>query len=291
MEENTTYKDFAFIEQYTPIEGTTVYFNTEKTSTAKKNDCYTAGSVGSSVTLTAEANKFVSTSSVADANEQAVSWLAANTQSYANNLGTCSVRQTAWRGLNPSCVIEPSTTLSPFNYMVVRYKWALGAGRDFDTYTGFINTGIDILDNKWMGWGHGFNNEIPLNSTPDVSYIMWGGDNTQANGVESCLVNFSKVTTDYPALNTIQMRMAGSWYGELGSGNIDVEITTYLGGTMSKSGYDIINTGGTQVQQLVFSKTVPKQGQGLSNNIESVTNVGFITYTKESSTGQIVITY
>lgn len=290
MEENTTYKTFAFIEQYQPVEGTTVYYNTEKTLATIKNDCYSEGD-GTSVTLIANANKFVSTVSVADANEQAESWLSANGQAYANNLGTCGFRATAWRGAEPSCVIEPTTTLSPFNYMVVRYKWALGAGRDLDTYTGFINTGIETLDNKWMGWGHGFNNEIPLNSTADISYIMWGGDNTQTNGVESCLVNFTKVTEDYPSLNTIQMRMAGSWYGELGSGNIDVEITTYLGGTMTRSGYDIINDGGTQVQQLTFSKRVPKQGQSLSTNIELVTNIGFITFTKASSTGQIVITY
>ncbi|MEN2416398.1 DUF5977 domain-containing protein [Flavobacterium mesophilum] len=290
MEENTLYKPFAYLEQYTPPEGTTVYYNTEKTLSATKNDCYNEGG-GTSVTLTADANKFISTTSIADANEQAESWLSANAQAYANNLGTCGFRETAWRGANPSCVIEPTTTLSPFNYMVVRYKWALGAGRDFDTYTGFINTGIEILDNKWMGWGHGFNNQIPYNSDAGTSYIMWGGDNTQTNGVESCLVNFSKVIEDYSSLNTIQMRMAGSWYGELGSGNIDVEITTYLGGTMSQSGYDIINTGGTQIQQLTFSKKVPKQGQGLSNNIEAVTNIGYITYTKESLTGKIVITY
>ncbi len=174
--------------------------------------------------------------------------------------------------------------------MVIRYKWALGAGEDFDTYTGIINTGT-ALDNKWMGWGHGFNNEVPENAIAADSYIMWAGDNTQANGVESCLVNFSKITTDYPTLNTIQVRMAGSWYRKLGTGNIDVEITTYLGGTMEKSGFDMKNNGGTLVDQKNFSKRVPIQGTTLSKNIESVTNLGYITYTKDSSTGQIVINY
>jgi hypothetical protein len=263
------------------------YYNIEKSLTATKNDC-AAGVIGSSVTLTANANQFVSTISVADANAQADAWLAANVQAYANNAGTSRV--TAWRGANPSCVIEPTTTLSPFNYMVVRYKWALGAGQDFDTYTGIVNTGTS-LDNKWMGWGHGFNNEIPVNAVAADSYIMWAGDNTQANGVESCLVNFSKITTDYPALNTIQVRMAGSWYNSVSTGNIDIEVTTYLGGTMVKSGYDIINNGGTQVQQQTFSNRVPIQGKALAKNIDSVTNLGYITYSKNSATGQIVITY
>ncbi|MFC4477277.1 DUF5977 domain-containing protein [Flavobacterium chungangensis] len=263
------------------------YYNIAKSLTAAKNDC-AAGVMGTSVTLTANANQFVSTISVEDANAKADAWLAANVQAYANNTGSCRI--TAWRGVNPSCVVEPNVILSPFNYMVIRYKWALGAGEDFDTYTGIINSGTP-LDNKWMGWGHGFNNEIPTNALAADSYIMWAGDNTQANGVEACLVNFSKITTDYPTLNTVQVRMAGSWYRKLGTGNIDVEVVTYLGGTMQKSGYDIINVGGTLVDRKNFSKKVPIQGTNLAKNIEAVTNLGFITYIKDSSTGQIVIKY
>jgi hypothetical protein len=263
------------------------YYNIAKSLTAAKNDC-AAGVIGTSVTLTANANQFVSTDSVEDANAKADAWLAANVQAYANNTGSCRV--TAWRGVNPSCVVEPTTELSPFNYMVIRYKWALGAGQDLDTYTGIVNSGTS-LDNKWMGWGHGFNDEIPVNALAADSYIIWAGDNTQANGVESCLVNFSKITTDYPNLNTVQVRMAGSWYRTVGTGNIDVEIVTYLGGIMDKSGYDIINVGGTLVQQINLAKSVPIQGTNLSKNIDSVTDLGYIMYTKDSSTGQIVIKY
>ncbi|WP_268847405.1 DUF5977 domain-containing protein [Flavobacterium aestivum] len=263
------------------------YYNKAKSLTATKNDC-AAGVIGTSVTLTANANQFVSTISLEDANAKADAWLIANVQAYANNAGTCRI--TAWRGINPSCVVEPTTTLSPFNYMVIRYKWALGAGQDFDTYTGIVNSGTS-LDNKWMGWGHNFGNELPNDTIAADSYIMWAGDNTQANGIESCLVNFSKITADYPTLNTIQVRMAGSWYTSVGTGNIDIEVTTYLGGTMVKTGYDMINVGGTMIDQKNFSKKVPIQGKALAQNIESVTNLGYITYSKNSSTGQIVITY
>ncbi|PJJ08660.1 hypothetical protein CLU83_1946 [Flavobacterium sp. 1] len=289
MDGNTEYRPFALLEQYTPDEGATEYYNTLRTLTAVKNDC-SDGTVGSSVTLTANANHFVSTESVADANTQADSWLAANGQAYANNLGTCNIRTTAWRGINPSCVIEPTTALSPFDYMVIRYKWTLGAGEDLDTYTGIVNTGTP-LDNKWMGWQHGFGNELPELAEAANSYIMWAGDNQGLNGIESCLVNFSKITSDYPALNTVQVRMAGSWFKPVATGNIDVEITTYLGGTMDKSGFDILNTGGIQVQQLSFTKNVPIEGENLNNNIELVTSIGYITYTKSDATGQIVITY
>lgn len=286
MEENITYKPFAYIDQYNPVEGTSVYYNTEKTLAVKKNDCL-YGTAGNVVTLTAPANKFISTESVADANEQAESWLNANAQAYANNTGICTIRTTAWRGENPSCVLEPSTSLLPFDYMIVKYKWAFGAGADLDTFTGFVNTGINVLDNKWVGYG--LSNEVPASASAQDSYIMWGGDVTDVTGVETCLINFKKIKEDYSGLNDVMLRMAGVWWSSKNTGNIDVEITTYLGGTMAKIDKDIVNNNGQQVQQLNFSKNVAVQGNRLT--IEQVTNIGYINYSNNFSTANVVINY
>ncbi|MBS7253501.1 DUF5977 domain-containing protein [Flavobacterium branchiicola] len=286
MEENLTYKPFAYIDQYNPVEGTLVYYNTEKTLSVKKNDC-TYGTAGNLVTLTAPANKFVSTESIADANQQAESWLNANAQAYANNTGICSIRPTAWRGENPSCVVEPSTTLLPFDYMIIKYKWALGAGVDLDTFTGYINTGINTLDKKWVGFG--LSSEVPSSSIAQNSYIMWGGDETDITGTETCLINFKKLKADYSNLNDIQVRMAGVWWSSKNTGNIDVEITTYLGGTMTKVNKDIVNNNGKLVQSLNFSKNVSIQGKSLS--IDQVTNIGYINYSSNLSTANVVINY
>lgn len=286
MEENTTYKPFNYLENYTPIEGTEVYYNTEKTLAVKKNDC-SKGTTGNLVTLTASANKFVSTVNIADANEQAESWLNANAQAYANNTGICSIRETAWRGANPSCVIEPPTTLQPFDYMVIKYRWALGAGSDLDTFTGFVNTGIDTLDNQWVGYG--LKNELPLNAAAQDSYIMWGGDITDLTGTETCLINFKKVKEVYSNLNNIQVRMAAVWWSSKATGNIDVEITTFHGGTMEKVGKDIINNNGEQIQQLNFSKNISIQGKNLP--INDVAHIGYINYSNNLSTAKVIITY
>lgn len=197
-------------------------------------------------------------------------------------------RPTAWRGINQSCVVEDTTALSSFNFMVIKYKWANGAGADFDTFTGIINSGT-ILDTNWVGYGQG-QPSIPDATTIDLAYVYWAGDNTsQAAGSEAVLINFSKITTDFPSLTQIITKMAGAWYASILSGNIDIEIKTYLGGTMSKSGYDIINTGGTLVQTVNFSKNIPIRST--TANINDATGIGFITYTKSSTTGQIIITY
>lgn len=286
MEENTTFKPFEYLDHYTPVEGLQVYYNTAKTLTLKKNDCV-KGTTGNPVTLTANANKFVSTVSTIEANEQAESWLNANAQAYANNTGTCGIRPTAWRGANPSCVLEPPTTLLPFDYMVIKYKWAPGAGVDLDTFTGFVNTGISTLDKKWVGFGLG--NEIPTSAIAQDSYIMWGGDIQDVTGTETCLINFKKVKEVYSNLNDVQIRMAGVWWVSKASGNIDVEITTFLGGTMIKEGKDIINNDGNQVQQLNFSKNISVQGTHLA--IDQVTHIGYINYSNNLSTAKVVINY
>ncbi|KAF2507134.1 hypothetical protein EYY60_21750 [Flavobacterium zhairuonense] len=286
MEENTTYKPFAYIDQYIPVEGTSVYYNTEKTLAVKKNDC-SRGTAGNLITLIAPANKFVSTESVADADQQAQSWLDANAQAYANNTGICTTRPTAWRGDNPSCVLEPSTTLLPFDYMTVKYKWAFGAGDDLDTFTGFVNTGINILDNQWVGFG--LKNEVPANASAQDSYIIWGGDVQHLTGVETCLINFKKIKEDYSNLNDVLVRLAGVWWSSKDTGNIDIEITTYLGGTMTKVEKDIVNHNGEQVQQLNFSKNVSVQGNHLT--IDQATNIGYINYSSNLSTANVVINY
>ena len=143
-----------------------------------------------------------------------------------------------------------------------------------------------------MGYGHNQGTELPNNRTAMQSYIMFAGDNQKENGVEACLINFNKLLSDYPSLKSVPVRMAGAWIKEIGTGNIDMEITTYSGGTMQKvdPDYDFINIGGSLIQQLTFSKNIPIPPTWV-NDFDQVTNIGFITYDKNSSTAKVAITY
>lgn len=69
------------------------YYNTAQTKTVTKNNCG-SGYTGSSVTLTAYANQFVSNVSINDANNKAFAWLEENAQNYANITGTCIIVNT-----------------------------------------------------------------------------------------------------------------------------------------------------------------------------------------------------
>ncbi len=68
---------------------TTVYYSTQVSATATKNDCGT-GYTGSTVTYTVPAKKYSSAISQADADQQAVKDVNANKQAFANNNGTCT---------------------------------------------------------------------------------------------------------------------------------------------------------------------------------------------------------
>lgn len=79
-------------QNYANTNGTctamTVYYNTQMSATAVKNDCG-KGYQGSTVKYTVSAGKYSSTISLADADSKALDDLNANKQTYANQNGTC----------------------------------------------------------------------------------------------------------------------------------------------------------------------------------------------------------
>jgi len=80
------------------------YYNTEKSVYATRNNC-SINYKGTSVKVTAYPNQFTSDISVADANNKALAWLAANAQTFANSSGTC--------------VFSPAPIILPANKSVI----------------------------------------------------------------------------------------------------------------------------------------------------------------------------
>lgn len=147
MEENTEYKPFALLEQYDPEEPG--FYNTVRTLSATKNDC-SAGTIGSTVTLTANANQFLSTLSVVDANEQADAWLSANAQAYANNIGIGTLILVASKSVifeNQDSDWSNCRQASSADYMYTTNK-VIGAGREgvSASYTYYLNRYRGIID-------------------------------------------------------------------------------------------------------------------------------------------------
>lgn len=175
-----------------------------------------------------------------------------------------------------------------FDYLVLRYGWTAMDGSDFDTATGFINTGISDVDNKLVGWSKNY-------STTQIQvgeYLIHGGDNMQS-GKEAALINMNKLL-HAPGLSVTEENMNaviyGNWYDTKINGNITVSFTAYLGGEMIKQGFNFINEGGKEVYSGEVVTNVSAKGENNYQNIKQLyTKIGTVVYNKEKRDCVIII--
>jgi hypothetical protein len=180
-------------------------------------------------------------------------------------------------------------TIPEFDFLVAKYSWVTGAGTDLDTMTGFIDTGT-VYDNKYVGYGAAQvpGGIIPAGASAENAYIYWGSDNTGGSGPEAILINFKKfVQENTPVADIVKVRMNAVWYNSKLTGDITVQIIAYKGGTMSKLGFDFINTGGVEVYQQSLNSNVQVQNQAA--NIASSQDVAVVSFSQTNKTASIVL--
>lgn len=189
----------------------------------------------------------------------------ANSNGVSNDtrLVTISAQLASGPVYNITITVSDNTVIEvdQFDFMTVRYQWQQGSGRDLDIKVGYENNGI-TADNNYVGFG--FFREIPQNVTDPATnaYVWWASDNTDVQGIEGVLIGIKKFIDTFPASpNIIEVGLYAKWYGEAITGNFTVELVTYLGGTMSLSGTDFINTGGTPKPANIINVTIPKLSQ------------------------------
>lgn len=165
-----------------------------------------------------------------------------------------------------------------FDYLVLRYAWAADSGSDFDTATGFVNTGIPDVDGKLVGWSRRYE----YTSEKIGDYLIHGGDN-MASGREAALINMNALLNgNMDTLpDFIQLNVYGNWYGSKGTGKVSISFTAYKGGTMRKDGFNFVNDGGEEVYSGLENTTVNAQGESNFQNIANLyTKMGTMEYNK-----------
>ena len=65
---------------------------------------------------------------------------------------TGEIRQVTYKTFVCRQESVPVVIIPEFDYLVLRYIWADEDGIDFDTATGFDNTGLPDVDGKLVGW-------------------------------------------------------------------------------------------------------------------------------------------
>lgn len=192
-----------------------------------------------------------------------------------------------WVGSEPYCETE-NIVINKFDNLVVRFLWDYpSAGSDLDIQVRYENNNTPSVDNIFVGYG-GASTTVPANTAPETSaYLWWGLDDRNLTGdpvgIEGVLVNIKKFITDFPnSPNEIKVGLYAVWYGGVVSGDFRFEVTTYLGGTMSKQGFDIINTGGTLVSNDL--RNLNTMINNSSASPQTSYKVGTLTYNKTTDT-------
>lgn len=164
-----------------------------------------------------------------------------------------------------SMVNRKEIELSEFDFMLVRYMWGAGSGNDLDTSTGILNTGLAI-DNSYVGFNQtgGTTQEfVPLGTTSSSAYLWYALDNTSGDGVEAIVLGVNNIKNGPATLfNKIKFPIMAHWWSARGTGNIQIELTTYKDGYMGKTGTNIINVNGTLVSTNTLSVNVLQMASG-----------------------------
>lgn len=131
-------------------------------------------------------------------------------------------------------IIEP-------DYIVLRYIWEEEDGKDLDTMTEFVASGVSGLDNKPVGYGSGF-------SPPVLGILHWGGDN-RYSGQENVMIDITKLRTSPGVIETSIAEFSATWYEIKGPRHTcAIELKAYRGGTMSQVNiFEYQNNGGTLI--------------------------------------------
>jgi hypothetical protein len=149
-------------------------------------------------------------------------------------------------------IVDSSTIIiNEFDFMAVRYSWEAGSGKDLDVMVGFEVNGTAI-DGKYIGYGNNDRNNnktIPVGTSPESNAkLWWAFDNQASAGVEGVMIGIKSFIDTYPnSPDIIQVGLYAVWYDSVISGNFKLELATYIGGSMSVSGTNIVNIGGDPV--------------------------------------------
>jgi hypothetical protein len=186
-------------------------------------------------------------------------------------------------------VVNGPVAIPDFDYLVARYFWVPGEGTDLDTLTGIVGSGIIGTDSNWVGWSQDYttpgNAVVPPATVVAGQYLQSAGDNT-GTGSEAVLMNLKDFVTANPGVpNPVTVEMYAFWYGSRNTGNASFEIVAYKGGTMSKSGFDFINSGGTEVFRQTFVKNVTQVIR--SSSPLTSTLLGTVEYDKTLNTATL----
>lgn len=175
---------------------------------------------------------------------------------------------------------EDIIIFDPFDHMVVSFTYTKPTnGTDLDIMIYYDDTGT-IYDKNAVGYNQIPDAiKLPTDATLDTdAYLWWANDDVRSPPgvcVEAVVLGVKNFTDNVTVTgDNINIYLRAGWFSTIGDGSVTVNLKTYLGGTMSKVGTDIINTGGTLVDNQ-------------SKNIEVTSGTGQVTEAHSNLLGTV----
>lgn len=198
-----------------------------------------------------------------------------------------------WLPADPYCVTN-DIVMNEFDFLVARFLWDYPSdGRDLDIQVQYEDNDTPSVDGLYVGYGGQPGGTVPANmNPPENGYLWWGLDDTNSSGdpvgIEGVLVNVKQFMADFPSSsNVVDVGIYCVWYNTVGNGDFTFEVKTYKGGTMSKVGTDIVNTGGVLV-----SNDVRNLNTTIQNTLHTPATsykVGVLRYDKTTDSATLIL--
>lgn len=179
---------------------------------------------------------------------------------------------------------------NPFDHMVVNFTYTSPTdGTDLDLMVYYNTTSTPDYSGDAVGYGQTPNDiKIPTNATADASaYLWWANDDVTTPGVEAVVLGVKNFTDNVTLVgNNVDIVLRAGWFNARGTGNVTVNLKTYLGGTMSKVGTNIVNTGGVLVDNQ--SKVVNVTSVSGQVTLGHSNLLGTVRYDKVAKTATLI---
>jgi hypothetical protein len=99
------------------------------------------------------------------------------------------------------------------------------------------------------------------------------------------LLNLQLLAADNPGVSPLVIRLRAFWYSARGDGNITLEFSTYLGGSMEHIDYDFVNVGGVEQQTIRVPRAI--MDDAAHSNVDGE-ECGALVYDPVTRSAQII---
>lgn len=119
--------------------------------------------------------------------------------------------------------VQLGNLVEPADWLIMDYRFQSSGGRDLDTRTEITYP----YASKALGWAQ--------NGRYGSGHFRHGGDNT-GYGYESVIIDVKELRRLYPGTTRVDVKCSAAWYGRCVSGDVNLTIYAFAGGTSRKQG-------------------------------------------------------